>query len=203
MGTWIHLPGPAIKCLSNPGESDSINSAMFFFHLLPWALSTLLDPPWSILFLWRSWAARRILVHRVIVLLILAPRWARRPVIVVRRIIVISPESSLHAHKVVLVFAMARMCDHLPLVTPPDAHRESLRLLSHSSSIYWEIYWAYVRRATFLPLGYNFIDGPMRLGSQWVSALWKFRLPSIQRSSGELISGQCIHPMIFCNLGKQ
>ena len=173
---------------------------MFFSHLLPRVLPVPLDPPWSIL--WRSQAARRILVHRVIVSLILAPRWARRPDIAVRRILVISPESSLHAHKVVLVFARARICGHLPLVAPPNAHRESLRLLSHSSSIYWEIYWAYVRRATFLPLGYYFIDGPMRLGSHWVSALWKFGLPSIQRSSGELISRQCIHPTIFCNLEK-
>ena len=38
----------------------------------------------------------------------------------------ISPESSLHAHKAVLVFARARMCGHLPLVAPPNAHWESL-----------------------------------------------------------------------------
>ena len=183
-----------------PWREQLNNSTMFCFHLLPRAPLVPLDPPWSIL--WISQAAKRILVHRVIALLILVPRWARRPVIAVRRILVISPESYLHAHKAVLVFARARMCDHLPLVTPPNAHRESLRLLSHSSSIYWEICWAYVRRATFLPLGYNFIDGPMRLGSQWVLALWKFGLPSIQRSSGELISGQCIHPTIFCNMEK-
>ena len=176
---------------------------MLCFHLLSRVPLVPPDPPWSTLLLWRSWAARRILVHRVIVLLILAPRWARRPVIAVRRILVISPESSLHAHKAVLVFARARMCDHLPLVTPPNVHRESLRLLSQSSSIYWEICWAYVRRATFLLIWYNFIDGPMRLGSHWVLALWKSGLPSIQRSFGGLISGQCIHPMIFCNLGKQ
>ena len=78
-------------------------------------------------------------MHRAIVSLILTPRWARRPAIVVRRILVISPESSLHAHKVVLVFARARGCDHLPLVAPPNAHQENLRLLSHSSSIYREI----------------------------------------------------------------
>ena len=146
------------------------NSAMFLFYLPLRVLPTPLDPPWSIL--WRSQVVRRILVHRVIVSLILAPRWARRPAIAVRRILVISPESSLHAHKAVLVFARARMCGHLPLVAPPNAHRESLRLLSHSSSIYREICWAYVRRATFLLLWYNFIDGPMWLGSQWVSALW-------------------------------
>ena len=83
--------------------------------------------------------ARRILVHRLIASLILAPRWARRPAIMVRRILVISPESSLHAHKVVLVFARARRCDHLSLVAPLNAHRDRLRLLSQSSSIYREI----------------------------------------------------------------
>ena len=139
------------------------NSAMFLFYLLPRVPLAPLDPPRSIL--WRSQTARRILVHRVIVSLILVPRWARRIVIVVRRILVISPESSLHAHKVVLVFARARMCGHFPLVAPPNTHWETLRLLSHSFSIYQEIYWAYVRRATFLLLWYNFIDGPMQLGS--------------------------------------
>ena len=83
--------------------------------------------------------ARRILVHRVILSLILTPRWARRPAIVVRRFLVISPESSLHAHKVVLVFARARRCDHLPLVAPSNANRDRLRLLSQSSLIYREI----------------------------------------------------------------
>ena len=164
------------------------DSAMFLFYLPSRALTSS-DPPWSIFSLWRSWVARRILVYRVIMLLILAPHWARRPVIVVRRILVISPESSLYAHKDVLVFARARMFDHLPLVIPPNTHRESLRLFPHSSSIYWGTCWAYVRRATFLSLGYNFIDGPMWLGSQWISALWKFELPSIQRFG-------------LCNLGK-
>ena len=180
-----------------------INSAMFLFCLLPRVPLTLPDPPWSIFLLWRSQAVRRILVHRVIVSLILAPRWERRPAIAVRRILVISPESSLHAHKDVLVFARTRMCGHLFLVALPNAHRESLRLLFHSSSIYREIYWTYVRRPTFLLLWYNFIDGSMGLGSQWVLALWRSRLPSIQRSFGGLISGQCIHPTIFCNLGKK
>ena len=183
-----------------PWREQLNNSAMLFFHLLPRVLLVPLDPPWSIL--WRFQAARRILVHRVIVSLILTPHWARRPAIVVRRILVISPESSSHVHKVVLVFTRVRRCVHLPLVAPPNAHRESLRLLSHSSSIYREICWAYVRRGTFLLPWYNFIDGPMRLGSQWVLALWKSGLPSIQRSFGGLISGQCIQPMIFCNLGK-
>ena len=92
------------------------NSAMFLFYLLPLVPLAPLDPPWSILLLWRSWAVRRILVHRVIVSLILAPCRARGSAIAVRRILVISPESSLHAHKVVLVFARAKMCGHLALV---------------------------------------------------------------------------------------
>ena len=58
----------------------------------------------------------RILVHRMIVSLILAPCRARGSAIAVRRILVISPESSLHARKAVLVFARAKMCGHLPLV---------------------------------------------------------------------------------------
>ena len=132
-----------------PWREQLNNSAMFLFYLPPRVLPAPLNPPWSIL--WRSQAARRILVHRVIA---------------VRRILVISPESSLHAHKAVLVFARARMCDHLSLVAPPNAHWESLRFLPYSSSIYREICWAYVRRATFLLFWYNFIDGPMRLGSQ-------------------------------------
>ena len=59
---------------------------------------------------------RRILVHRVIVSLILASCRARGSAIAVRRILVISPESSLHARKAILVFARAKMCGHLPLV---------------------------------------------------------------------------------------
>ena len=186
-----------------PWQEQLNNSAMFLFHLPPRVLLTPPDPPWSILLLWRSWAVRRILVHRVIVSLILAPYRARGTATMDRRILVISPKSSLHAHKVVLVFTRAGMCGHLPLVVPLNAHWESLRLLSRSSSIYREICWAYVRRATFLLLWYNFINGSMWFGSQWVSALWRSVLHSIQRSFGGLISGQCIHPTIFCNLGKQ
>ena len=59
---------------------------------------------------------RRILVHRVIVSLILAPCRAKGSAIAVRRILVISPESSLHARKAILVFARAKMCGHLSLV---------------------------------------------------------------------------------------
>ena len=131
-----------------PWREQLNNSAMVFFHLLPRVLLVPLDPPWSIL--WRFQVARRILVHRVIVSLILAPCRARGSATAVRRILMISPESSLHAHKDVLVFARATRCDHLPLVAPSNAHRDNLRLLSQSSSIYQEIYWAYVRRANFL-----------------------------------------------------
>ena len=55
-------------------------------------------------------------MHRAIVSLILASCRARGSAIAVRRILVISPESSLHAHKAVLVFARAKMCGHVPLV---------------------------------------------------------------------------------------
>ena len=68
-------------------------------------------------------------MHRVIVSLILAPRWARRLAIVVRRILVISPQSSLHSHKVVLVFARAKPCEHFPLVCSSNAHQKRHRLL--------------------------------------------------------------------------
>ena len=60
--------------------------------------------------------ARRILVHRAIVSLVSAPYRARGSAVVVRRILVTSPEFSHHDHRAVLVFAMAKMCGHLPLV---------------------------------------------------------------------------------------
>ena len=59
---------------------------------------------------------RRILVHRVIVSLILAPYRARGSTIVVRRTLVTSPEFSHHDRRAVLVFARAKMCGHLSLV---------------------------------------------------------------------------------------
>ena len=59
---------------------------------------------------------RRILVHRVIVSLILAPCRARGSAVVVRRILVTSPEFSHHDRRVVLVFARVKMCGHLSLV---------------------------------------------------------------------------------------
>ena len=89
---------------------------MFLFHLPPRVLLIPPDPPRSILLLWRSWAVRRILVHRVIVSLILAPCRARGSATMARRSLVISHVSSHHAHRAVLVFARAKMCGHLPLV---------------------------------------------------------------------------------------
>jgi len=59
---------------------------------------------------------RRILVHRAIVSLILAPCRARGSAAAVRKILVISPESSHHQRRAILVFAMVQMCGHLPLV---------------------------------------------------------------------------------------
>ena len=99
----------------DPSESNSIFSTMFLFFL-PSRTLTSSDPPWFIPFPWRSWVVRRILLHRVIVSLILAPCRARGSATAIRRILVISPESSLHAHKVVLAFARDKMCEHLPLV---------------------------------------------------------------------------------------
>jgi len=82
------------------------NSVMFLFCLLSRVSLAPPDSPWSNSLLWGSW--------------------------VVRRILMISPASSLHAHTVVLVFARAKMCWHFPLFSPSNAHRESYRLLSHS-----------------------------------------------------------------------
>jgi len=59
---------------------------------------------------------RRILVHRVIVLLILAPCRARGLAAVVRRILMTPPEFSHHNRRAVLVFARVKMCGHLSLV---------------------------------------------------------------------------------------
>ena len=61
---------------------------------------------------------RRILVHRVIVSLILVPCRARGSAVVVRRILMTSPEFSHHDRRAVLVFARVKMCGHLPVVHP-------------------------------------------------------------------------------------
>jgi len=114
---------------------------------------------------------RRILVHRVIVSLILAPCRARGSATAVRRILVTSPEFSHHDHRAVLVFARAKMCGHLPLVCFIKCHWRNHRLLSHGfpATKKWasfsrrlsfplfpshrEISWASVKQAAFpLPL---------------------------------------------------
>ena len=136
---------------------------MFFFHLLPRVLSTPLDHPWSILLLWRSRAARRILMHRVIVSPILAPCRASESATAVRRILVISPGSSLHARRAVLVFARAKMRGHFSLVCsikcPSGKPQASFQRLPRHR----EISWASVRQAAFSLLCRNFINGPMWL----------------------------------------
>ena len=103
------------KMSIRPWREQLNNSAMFLFYMPPRVLLTPLDPPWSIFLPWRSWAVRRILVHRVIVSLILAPCRARGSATVARRSLVISPVSSHHARRAVLVFARARMCGHFSL----------------------------------------------------------------------------------------
>ena len=55
-------------------------------------------------------------MHRVIVSLILAPCRARELATTARRSLVISPVSSHHARRAVLVFARAKMHGHLSLV---------------------------------------------------------------------------------------
>jgi len=92
------------------------NSVMFLFCLPPRVPLALLDPTWSNPLLWGSWVIRRILVHRLIVSLISVPCQARGSAVAVRRILVISPESSHHQRRAVLVFARVQMCGHLPLV---------------------------------------------------------------------------------------
>jgi len=92
------------------------NLVMFLFCLPPRVPLALLDPPWSHPLLWGCGVVRRILVHRAIVSLISAPCRARGSAAVVRRILVISPESSHHQCRAILVFARVQMCGHLPLV---------------------------------------------------------------------------------------
>ena len=67
---------------------------------------------------------RRILVHRAIVSLISTPCRARGSAAVVRRILMISPESSHHQRGAVLLFARVQMCGHLTLFTLSSFHAE-------------------------------------------------------------------------------
>ena len=77
---------------------------------------------------------------------ILAPCRARELATAVRRILVISPRSSLHARRAILVFAKAKMRGHFPLVClikcPPGKPQASFQRLQ-------EISWAFVRQAAF------------------------------------------------------
>ena len=75
--------------------------------------------------------ARRILVFRVIVSPILVSCQARELATMVRRILVISPESSHHWYETILVFVSAQMCGHLPLIYVSYA-KKPMRLTVHS-----------------------------------------------------------------------
>jgi hypothetical protein len=88
---------------------------MFLSFSLLRVLLALLDPPWTNASSLKPLVARRILVFGVIVSPILVPCQARESVTMVRRILVISRESSHHRYEVVPVFARARMYGHLPL----------------------------------------------------------------------------------------
>ena len=186
-----------------PWREQHNNSAMFLFYLPPRVLSTLLDPPWSILLLWRSWAVRRILVHRVIVSPLLAPCWAKESATVVRRILVISPGSSLHARRAVLVFAKAKMSGHFPLVClikcPLGKPQPSFQWL-------WEISRAFVRRAAFSFPVAILLTGRCDLvyDDFWPCGDSNF-LQSKEALVGWLLVNVnlLIYPMAFCNLGEQ
>ena len=97
-------------------RQEQLNCSAMFLFFLPSRALTSPNPPWSIPLLWRSWVVRRILVHRVIVSLILAPCRARGSVAAAIRSLVISPMSSHHARRAILVFARARMCGYFSLV---------------------------------------------------------------------------------------
>jgi len=169
-------------------QREHLNYSAMFLFFLPSRALTSPDPPWFISLLWRSWVVRRILVYRVIESPILAPCRARESATAVRRILVISPGSSLHARKAVLVFAKAKMRGRFPLVCSikclprkPQASFQRLR----------EISWALARQAAFsFPVAILF-NGPMWLGLWWLLSLWGFELPSIQRSLGGLNASQC------------
>ena len=115
MGAWIYLSKPTINVYLTLARAIQQFSYVSLLSASSGA-SNSAEPSMVYLLPWRSWVVWRIRVHRVIVLLILAPCRARGSATAVRRILVISPESSLHAHRVVLVFARAKMPAHLPLV---------------------------------------------------------------------------------------
>jgi len=145
---------------------------MFLFCLPPQVPLALLDPPWSNPLLWGSWVVRRILVHRAIVSLISAPCRVRGSAAVVRRILVISPESSHHQRRAILVFARVQMCGHLPLVRSIKCPCREI------GGIYGHLL---ASRSLFSPDATSII-GLIWLGPWCPSTLCGSGLPSIQRS---------------------
>ena len=119
---------------------------------------------------------------------ILAPCRARESATAVRRILVISPGSSLHARRAILVFAKAKMHGCFPLVCsikcPPRKPQASFHRLR-------EISWAFARQAAFSFPITILLTGRCDLVYDDFSALWGFELPSIQRGLGGSVSGQC------------
>ena len=93
--------------------------------------------------------ARRILVYRAIVSLILAPCRARGSATTARRSLVISPVSSHHARRAVLVFARAKMCGHLPLVRSTKCPLGKPQASFPQFPSHREISWASVKQAAF------------------------------------------------------
>jgi hypothetical protein len=141
---------------------------MLLLLLLLWALSTLLDPPWINAPPWKPLVARRTLVLRVIVSPISVPCQARESIVVVRRTLVISPESSHHRYEAVLVLVRDRMCGHLPL-----------------------IYFAYVKKPTRLTSAFLMNRSTsfcpwcyfhLLANAACIFGFMRFRLPSIQWS---------------------
>ena len=114
-GAWIYLSRPTINVYPTLVRATQ---QLSYVSLMLASIVSLAppDPPWSNSLLWGSWVVRRILVHRVIVSLISVPCRARGSAVAVRRIFVISPESSHHQRRAVLMFARVQMCGHLPLV---------------------------------------------------------------------------------------
>ena len=138
--------------------------------------------------------------------LILAPCRARGSAIAVRRsLVILPPESSLHARKAILVFARAKMCGHLPLVRstkcPPGKPQSSFpQFPSHQ-----EISWASVGRP-FPFFWHNLSTGRHDLVHDDLQPCEG----SDSLQSKEILVGRSlvnvnfrIHPTIFCNLGKQ
>ena len=130
-------------------------------------------------------------MHRAIVSLILAFCRARGLAIAVRRILVISPESSLHAHKVVLVFARAKMCGHLPLVYSTECPLGKPQASSPQSSDLSKNQLNLCLGGRFpLSLGIMLAMDQRQLASRWTLALLGPGLPSIQNKLDRLISGK-------------